>query len=213
MIFAREISGQLLSVECTPGLQGAAEDVLITFASLTREGNVLQNDFRIRFGWSLLTLRSDRGGLRVCEPHFTGDPFKELNSTLDITLNVLADQVALLRMVGEEGVDVRFDQQIVFAGDSLTAKSIYALRTEAQSEEDSGWSVAPVPVGGTLINTGNLSVLRIYELIVRRPVLLQVMTLPVGYLATVNGDRLVEVTGPDGEVRWSSHEEEPGPEL
>lgn len=206
MIYSRNVAGQVLLLECSPILHGVAEDVLDVFASLSEDGRVPRDGFRIRFGWSLFSLRRERRGLRVCEPRFAGDPLTESNSTIDITLSVLAEQLALLRAVGVEAQDVAFDQQIIFAGDALKASSVHALRTEPQSEEDSGWSVAPVPAAGEQVDADNLSVLRVHELVVRRPVLLQAMTLPVGYLVTANGDRLIRVIDPGKRVLWTADE-------
>lgn len=204
MIYSRNVAGQVLLLECSPILHGVAEDVLDVFALLSEDGRVPRDGFRIRFGWSLLSLRRERRGLRVCEPRFAGDPLTELNSTIDITLNVLVEQVALLRAVGVEALDVAFDQQIVVAGDALKAPSVHALRTEPHSADDSGWFVAPVPPTGAQVDVGNLSVLRVHELVVRRPVLLTAMTFPVGYLVTAQGDRLIRVIDPDKRVLWTA---------
>jgi hypothetical protein len=204
MIFSRTIDSQLVAMECDASLEPAAADVLRTLADLARAGTQLRDGLRVRFGWSVLTLRAQEDGLRIYEPLFAGDPLSELNPTLDITLSVLARQVHWLHRVREGGEDVVFDQQIVLTPDALGAVEIFALRGELESTADSGWSVAPVPAKGEDIEMSSASVLPIYRLVDRRPGLLSILTLPKGYLVRLREDEVVEITDPNGNVRWKS---------
>ncbi|MBC8737656.1 hypothetical protein F6X40_12690 [Paraburkholderia sp. UCT31] len=202
MILTSTIDTHEVLLECDVALEPAAKDVLRTLAELSRPDAPLRDGLRVRFGWSLLTLRTEPAGLRVCEPHFRGDPERELNPRLDTTLRVLVEQSAWLHQLGEAGSDVFFDQQIVVAGDALHATNIFALRGEVQKQGDSGWSVAPVPSGGQAIDMHNLRALPVHRLLDARPGLLAVLTLPAGYLVRLKANRVVEVNAPDGRVVW-----------
>jgi hypothetical protein len=165
MIFTRSIDSQTIIIECDEALEPAAGDVLKMFADLAAAGTRLREGLRVRFGWSMLTLRVEDDRLRVCEPLFSGDPRSELNPKLTITLSVIAEQVKWLHRVQEKGTDVVFDQRLVHTGAALEADEIFALRGESASEIDSGWSVAPVPSAGKQIDTSNLSSVPIYRLL------------------------------------------------
>jgi len=202
MITSRNIDAQTALVECDPSLAPAAGDVFDALAELVRSGVPLQEGLRLRFGWSMLTLRGEPAGLRVCEPDFSSDPLTQLHPTLDRTLAILATQLQWLRRVKEQGADVRFDQHVVFTHDAFRADDLFALRNEAGSEVDSGWSVAPVPEPGGQIDMSQLSAIPIYNLVDSYPELLSIFTLPTGYLVRLKRKRVVEISDPSGVVRW-----------
>ena len=204
MIVTQAIADQTLLLECDSGLESAAREVLRTFADLAGSGKPMRDGFRIRFGWSLLTLRSDPAGLRVCEPLFTGDPDHALNPNLDTTLGVLKAQVEWLQRLGEQGSDVAFDQQIVVVGDALATADIFALQEEPKSDVDSGWSVAPVPAAGHDIDMSGLRALPIHLLVAARPGLLPILVLPTGYLVSLRQNEVIEVEALSGRIGWQA---------
>ncbi len=204
MIVTRTIADQTVLVECETVFEPAARDVLRTLQDLANSGTPMREGLRIRFGWSLLTLRSDNAGLRVCEPLFTGDPDNALNPILNTTLGVLAAQVQWLHRLREQGSDVRFDQQIVLADDALTSADIFAVREEAKSAVDSGWSIAPVPAAGGEIDMSGLQAVPIHRLVKARPGLLPILTLPAGYLVRLRENEVIEIEAPDGRVAWQA---------
>lgn len=205
MIYTRNIEAHNVLVECDPSLAPAAGSVFNTLAELARPDMPLREGMRIRFGWSMLTLHREPSGLRVCEPDFSGDPLTQLHSTIDRTLAVLAAQLQWLRRVKEQGSDIRFDQHIVFTQAAFEADDLFALRNDPDSEADSGWSVAPVPNAGEEIDMSQLSAIPIYRLVDSDPELLSVLTLPPGYLVRLQQRHVVEITDPEGVVRWQSN--------
>jgi hypothetical protein len=207
MIFARTIGSQRILAECAPALEPAVADIVETFADLARTGKPLHAGFSIRFGWSRLTLAEEPDGLRICEPRFSGEPLHELNPTLDITIDVLLSQLRILRLAGERGEDVFFDQQILLAPGALNAEETFALRGERTSDADSGWSVAPVPAPGQGIDTSNLTAMPIHRLVGSHRALLSVLTLPRGCLVRLRAGEVVEIDGPDGRTRWGARED------
>jgi hypothetical protein len=204
VIVRRRIDSKLLSVECGAALEPAAKDVLDSFEDLARSGTQLRDGARLRFGFSLLTLRAEDRELRVCEPDFSGDALHSLRPTLDTTLSIIAGQVRWLGRTGERGADVFFDQQAVFAADAWSAPEIFALRTASVSEEDSGWSIAPVPAEGEEIDKSRLSAIPIYRLVEDHPGLVSIMAFPEGYLVRLRGDEVVEISDPTGRVCWEA---------
>jgi hypothetical protein len=202
VIVARTIDGQNVRLECAASQEAAAGEVLQSLAALARSGTPPRDGLRVRFGWSLITLRTEREGLRVCEPRFAGDAATELSPRLDVTLGVLTEQVAWLKRLGIAGRDAAFDQSLVVAGDALSAQDVFALRQEPEAEHDSGWSVAPVPPAGGAVEMSGLHAMSIGSLVATRSALLAVITLPPGYLVRLTGNRVSEVTAPSGEVVW-----------
>jgi hypothetical protein len=202
MILTRRIAGQAVMAECEPALAPAAEDVLRTLEGMARAGTPPRDGLRLRFGWSLLTLRAEAEGLRICEPAFDGATAEGLHPRLDTTLGVIAAQLVWLDRLGEIGRDVTYDQVLVVTRDALMARDVFALRGEAAAAEDSGWSVAPVPRPGEPIDRSGQQALPVHRLVALRPGLLPVLALPVGYLVTLAGEEVVEVDAPDGRTVW-----------
>jgi hypothetical protein len=209
VILSRRVDDEVVTIECDASLEDAAGDVLETLRRLARSGTKLRDGYRMRFGWSVLTLRAEDGGFRVCEPRFSGDPRTELSPTLDTTLAVLVAQVHWLRRLGVQGEDVVFDQQVVLAEGALDASEIFALRGSPTSEADTGWSVASVPAEDEAVGQRGLTALPVHRLVDAAPDLLPILTLPEGYLVTLHEGEVVEITDPQGEVRWAGAEEGP----
>jgi hypothetical protein len=203
VILSRRIDDEVVTIECDASLEDAAGDVLETLRRLARSGARLRKGYRMRFGWSVLTLRAEDGGLRVCEPRFSGDALTELSPTLDTTLGVLVEQVGWLRRLGVHGEDVSFDQQVVLAEGALEAAETFALRSPATSESDSGWSVAPVPDGQQDVDLGRLTPLPVHRLVDTAPGLLPVLALPEGYLVRLRGRDVREISDGTGVIRWA----------
>ncbi len=68
---SRQIGATRLTISCAPTQEKQAESVLATFEQLAAKAP-LHAGTRIRFGWSLLTLRdADLGTVAVCEPDFS----------------------------------------------------------------------------------------------------------------------------------------------
>jgi hypothetical protein len=204
MIYTRSINAQKLLLECSAEFQPAAEDVFNLLAGISAAGTPLRDGSRVRFGWSMLALRSEGAALRVCEPDFSGDPFTALHPTLDRTFAITATQLQWLRRAGAQGQDVHFEQHVVFTHLAFDAPDIFALRNAPESDMDSGWSVAPVAEAGGDIDTSQLSTVPVYRLADSSPQLVSVLALPVGHLVTLHDGRVVEITDPDGFVVWQS---------
>src|ERR1035438_2207678 len=166
MIVKRSVNSTDLIVECDQSLKPAAEDVVKKLESLHREGLALHDGVRIRFGWSVLTLRAEDHSLRVCEPAFDRDPFHDVNPTIDVTLRVLVSQVRVLKRVGESGTDGSFEEFLLVRNGALEAPSIFLRRQNRASDQDSGWFAGDldhIESAG-----GDLTPIRVYELLDRQ---------------------------------------------
>jgi len=199
MIRDRELGGMLVRVECDDGRARQADSILDVVASLRKSEIVAGTSFR--FGWSRLRLISDGRALRVAEPNFAKWPQDEWVPTVDITLEVLSLQVALLHRIGEKGTDVWLDQLLIAAPGALTAPALYVRRAQSRTPEDSGWLLATLADPEALTRAEGLEAIAIATLVTRRRPVLQALTLPVGFTAIFEGDRLTEVLDGAGRPR------------
>lgn len=202
MILTRAVDSTEIKIECDEALAAAAADVVRKFESLHRSGDVLRDGLRVRFGWSVLTLRAEDHALRVCEPAFDRNPLVELNSTVDVTLRVLVSQVGVLRRVGEAGSDISFEQLVLARGAELEAPSIFLQRLKPAGEQDSGWLIGDADRIESP-ERDDLRPIRIFELLRRRPEALQALALPVGYVVVMRGGEIAQVYDAGGRELWS----------
>ena len=160
----------------------------------------LQDGFKIQVGWSILCLVEKDNALVLCEPNYRDNPFQNWNDDVTDTLTVQAQQNHIIQLLGvPESLPSLFQDKIVFSKGALFERSIYAERSKSPKEGDSGWFVGPVteskqnPVYESMY---------IFQLIHHRPALLQLLSLPPGFSAIVEGNDVTKIEGPGGKV-WN----------
>jgi hypothetical protein len=185
------VGGQLLRAECAPFHAQRAASVLSAFATLGESR--LCDGVRIRFGWSLLRLSDDGDALRVTEPTFASWPVERWSPTIDITLDVLVAQTALLHQLAIEPEDCALDQMLIMTAGAIDQPDVFLHRVERQSQEDSGWLLGSLADPEALARAEQLERLRIVHLVWRRRELLRALVLPTGCVAAFSGDAIVQV--------------------
>lgn len=184
-------------------LQPQAEWLLGTIRRMHEAGMPLVDGGRIRLGWSVLTVRRTGDDAILCEPDFAGDPFSSVVEDLTRTLWVQARQADVLGRLGLEGEPTAFSDKVVHATGCLGDRRVYLERQPATGVDDSGWFIGPT-VGGSAPD--RYEGIHAYQLLFARPAALQVLCLPVGYLAVLEGEEVAAVVDPtDGEV-WNRGE-------
>lgn len=184
----RDTDTSRLRVECAEAYARMAANVLDTFERLAGAGDPPRPGMQIRFGWSLLRLGEDGDALRVTEPDFAAWPRERWAPTIDVTLDVLAAQTALLHQLDVAGEDAFFDQAVIAAPGALAQPEIFLRRTDRISAEDSGWLLGTLDDPEALTRGHSLESVLIASLVERRRALLQALTLPTGFLVIFSGD-------------------------
>ena len=197
------IPGGTLVADCADMVQSQCRGMLAAVASLAGQGSGIADGVKVQFGWSVLTIRQEGSNFRVCEPDFDGDPFTQVRPDVTCTLAVLAMQVGVVRRVGVDPVEVRFDEKVVLRRGVLAEPHVFLNRGQP-TEGDSGWFVGPVE--GPEYDPDDLSqfeAIRVYELWRERRPLLSVLGLPPGHIAVFRGDTIESVMSPAGEDVWA----------
>jgi hypothetical protein len=199
MKLQRYLEGRTLSADCSEDLRQQGESVLDTLTELDRRGPRLHDGTRIRFGWSMFTLRAEGETLVVCEPEFNGDPFRNFVAGINTTLRVLRGQSALLHIVHVPGIDTNFDDKIVLQRDSLQTERIYLERKPVRQSGDSGWYIGPTDPNA---RNEDFEAIYVYKLLSARAALLNVLALPWDYLSMFRGDQLEAVVNEKNQEIW-----------
>jgi hypothetical protein len=153
----------------------------------------------VEVGWSILKFAIVDGELTVCEPDFSGNPLQSNRPDVSTSLKVQLAQNSVLSRLKVEGLPARFDQKVVVWKGSLEEGRIVAQR-QNPAPGDTGWYIAPARVT-TAPTPDDLEAFSSFELLRRRPELLQVLALPVGWLTIWNAAALESVVDENDEER------------
>lgn len=200
MKYQLQVGTTCLVAHAADALAPQAEWLLKTLEGLLDGGKRLTEGGRVQVGWSFLTLRLRDNELVVCEPDFDGDPFSGVREDVTLTLTVIGQQNEVLARVGAAGVASSFQDKIVLLKGCLEEPHIYLERNHSAPEGDSGWYIGPVDghdVGG------DYDAIYVYQLLRLRPELLQVLSLPPGYLIVFDGVKIKAVLDESEQDVWN----------
>ena len=161
----------------------------------------IKDGFRIRAGFSTFLLSKHNGGFDIAAPDFTDDPLVALTTDLTLALHVQYRQVLLLHRYGIVGKAIHFYDKIVVSKGALDSDLVSMQRFEELG--GSGWAIESYEMGedgkAQPKKADGYESIFAYELIGRRPELIDVLCLPDGYMAVFEGDKMVELLDENGE--------------
>jgi hypothetical protein len=196
-----DTKGGTLAVRCEPALAAQADFLLQCVKGFDGKGKGLADGVTIAFGWSVLKLRRDGDRLRVEQPDFAGGA-ETWTDDVSTTLKVAAEQAEVCRRTKVEPADVTFRHTLVARKDSFKLKGLYLERQRpAKKTNDSGWYVGPLDDESTP-GADDLEVLHTWELLAKRPMVVSVLCLPIGYQVTIDGDRIVDIANEKNKTVW-----------
>ena len=197
-VLARTIAGRRVTASCEASRVPLADDVLTTIERIASR-DPLRGGMRVRFGWSMLTLREEPdGGLTVCEPDFAGDPLRATRAGIDTTLDVAARQVAFARLAGITAADAWFDQFLIAARGALASPRLRLTRRRPAAEDDSGW-MAWAEGFDPPDDPDAHEALRTYRLLSLRPAAVAVLVAPPDFSVLLEGDQVASVIDSRGQ--------------
>lgn len=199
MMLARTIDGTTLRLECGETLMRQGEAVLNTFERLYSTAGSLRAGAQIRFGWSLLHILEDAGGLIVAEPEFERWPEQRWRANLDITLEIATEQSRLLQRLRLSGEDACFDQFLYAARGASLERDIFLKRAGATVDGDSGWALGSLDDPEAL-GAGELEAIPIAKLVGTLRYVMPVLALPGGSIAVFRNRSLAEILDAGGNI-------------
>lgn len=189
-----QINGKRLIAACAPVLDEPAAGLLKQLAALHMKGPALHPGSIIDFGWVPLQIQCDGDDWIVCEPDFGAEPLR-WRPKVDVTLDTLDRQLALVRRLGLLPSPARWDQTVLVAPGADAAASLFFERSPPADAHDSGWYIG-VDLPGVEPDRRQADRFSVGELAVARPAWAGLFALPVGYLAFFRNGRVCEVLDP-----------------
>jgi hypothetical protein len=182
-------------------LKPQGEWLLSLFELLHQDGKPIADGTSVRVGWSILRLYKRDGALKVFEPEFSGDPFKDCCNGASHTLKIIGIQHQFLEHIGiDSPVDWTFGDKIVLAKGAINNSNIYLERTTVTTPGDSGWFI-----GNARKNTEEVpeyEAVYAYQLLTLRPEVLAVLSLPPGYVVVFKSNKIEAVLNPMNVNIW-----------
>ncbi len=132
--------------------------------------------------------------LKICEPDFlASDPINSWQDDLTQTLKVTRNQALLLKNLELKNGECSFFEKIVAIKNILDYPKIYMQRQEVDNKRDSGWFIGYADRSHEnmdIDDPNNYESMYIYELIQKRPELLEIICLPVGYIVVFENNAI-----------------------
>jgi hypothetical protein len=202
-----QLDSQTIALNCDEALEPYAHWLLGEIAKQHQAGNKVFEGMFIQVGWSMVTLRLLDGVLLLWEPDFGSDPLTGIRADVTCTLSVYKQQREMLKLVGlEEGQPSRFDETVTVALGALEKERIAAKRMVSPKGESS-WFVhafGKVPAGAKKNPEKHYGKLMVWELLRLRPSLLSALSLPNGYAAVFDKDKLLWIENEHQEHLWEA---------
>lgn len=203
------VNGQTIVAQCDKHLEHQAQWLLETIAGIAKS-EPLDDGSTIEVGWTMLVLvRRDENTLIVCEPDFDNDPFEKAVEDVTRSLLVITEQnyVITETHTTETARIPRFDDTVILQKGVLEQEEIYLERNEPSGETDSGWFIG-IPDENedeeTELSEDDFEACYVYELVTKRPSLLSVLGLPVGYAVVFIGDDIDAVMDENDTDVWNT---------
>jgi hypothetical protein len=186
-------------VNCASHLQDQAERLFQELERLRKLGRSLCEDESVQIGWATLLLKKKDRVLVACEPDFWGDPFNNYREDITCTLTILAKQSKLISLVGIKEAAPTFQDKFSLITGCLNSRTLYLERQRSSSPGSSGWFIFPSQRSRAKEKREERY---LYQLLDYRPALLQVITLPPGYMAGFDGDMIEVIANEKNEIIW-----------
>jgi len=192
-VFSKTIGNKRLSLKCINSLSKQAEFLLNLIEAEYKQINVLQDNYKIQVGWSIYIISEQNEEFVILSPDHNQNPFKDITSDLTISLMIQAQQNEMLRKANIQGEPISFQDTMVILKEALKSDLLYLERKEICKKGDSGWYLGLLDDKSESRSSEDYQAIYIFQLLQLKPELLQLLTLPVGCIAIINGDTIVEV--------------------
>lgn len=189
--YTEEINGIRYRFSSEEVLRPLAEPLLEAIGQIPEE--ILKDGFRIEAGFSTFSLSEHDGGYDIAAPDYTDDPFTVLTTDLTMALLIQFKQVAFLKRQGVMGQTVHYYDKLAVAKGALESSTISIHRYDDLG--GSGWSVDLYTVDdngkAVPVESEEYEAVYAYELINKRPELVDALALPYGYIVVYNGSEVI----------------------
>lgn len=184
----KNINENLFIVTVESYLKEQADELLNLISKI--EFSKFRDKFTIQIGFTIFQLKKVAEGFIIISPDYGKNPLIDTTEDLTIALWIQLEQGTLLNKLNLIGELISFQDKIICSKGVLKLDNIYLERSGECEKDDSGWYIGPVD---EVNDNEELEAYYAYQIIKIRPSIIQALTLPSGYMAVFNKDRLEAV--------------------
>lgn len=159
--------------------------------------NDIKNGYKLEIGFTVFIFLTERDGYKIVVPDYLNSPFLNTTDDLTIALWILSEQIEFLKKYNISGVPVRFDDEIVIAGNALENSLISLQRYTDLGGNVSGWCIESIGKreDGSFYTIETQEYIKIYayQLLQSRPELIKILVLPYKYFVVINDETVIEI--------------------
>jgi len=185
IVSEKNINNKLYRVTSEEYLKEQAEALIELIGNI--DSNKIKDGAKIHIGWNIYTIVKDQEVYCILAPDYAKNPFVDVTYDLTIPLWVQYEQSVLLKQLGIEGEMISFYDKVLCGKGVLAMDNIYLERNVEYKERDSGWYIGPVD---ETIDVTEYEAYYAYQLLGIRSYLIQVLSLPKGYVAVLEKDNI-----------------------
>lgn len=197
--YSRTVGGKTVFLQCDERLEAAAGMLLSALEQEAAVGFLPADGKRVQVGWGFYRFRREGEGFRLLTPDLLRDPFADEIEDLSLTLSIFACQCIIMNETkAPASPTVTFQDRMVIKKTAVKASRVYLQRQRAAKQGDSGWYLGTIGESRS-DDLGDYKSIETYRLLFICRGALQLLQLPVGTVAVLEGGKLVEAV--DGENR------------
>jgi hypothetical protein len=199
-VFTKDLLGKKIIAHCDANLLVQAEWLLEQVWQIGIKKGFLKNGETIQLGWTVIKIKEVNNEFILCEPNFTENPFETCIESVNISLITLAQQSDVLNKLQILGEPTLFSDKVIYSDDCLSQEKIYLERQSDVSKGDSGWFIGSVSESS---KKSELKAMYAYQLLLVRPELLSVLSLPKDYIAVFNKSTIEAILNENNQNIWN----------
>lgn len=168
---------------------------------LTKEDSqfhIIEDNKIIQIGWNFFVIKKAENKYQIFAVDYTNNPFKDVTDDLTLSLNILKEQLLMVKKTGMVSDDTTsFQDTVLVRKTALNSKNLYFLRQDNKNGKYSGWYMGDLNDSESSDNTNDYQNIYEYELLSLCPKAISIMNLPIGTLAVIADNEIVSIVDAD----------------
>lgn len=206
--FVAEIGDKIVHIKCDEKLKNAVMALVEVLKGLQAQKDIFNEEFILCAGWSYYFFKECEGYWQILAPDYQKDPnqFRTDNLTLPLMIQNLQSETINTSgtKINTTEIPVNFKNTMLVLKEAMIADKVYLNRTESEDPNDSGWYLGLIGDENEEHAPEDYAMIQTYELFKVRPLALRVMGMPVGTLATFDGNMMTAlVDGDDNPLKFT----------
>lgn len=160
--------------------------------------HIIEDNKIIQIGWNFFIIKKTENNYQIFAADYTNNPFKDVTDDLTLSLNILKEQLLVVKKTCAVSDDTTsFQDTVLVRKTALNSKNLYFLRQDDKNGKISGWYMGDLNDSENSDDPNDYQTVYEYELLSLCPKAVSIMNLPVGTLAVIADNEIVSIVDSD----------------